>query len=937
MFNRTSIAILCAALIMPCGLTYAADEEGRVNGGAAAYSIPIEAPIDSQLFRPDVSLSYSSRSGNGRMGMGWSLWSRNSSVHRCPATIAMDGFDQEVNYTSTDRLCIDGQRMLPVRGKYGKDGSAYRTETDYGVLVILHGDVNDADAWFEVYDDDGGKRLYRERSIPEGAPAALYWYETERMNAQGNAIEYAYAPSAAGGKLLETIRYGGNPSAGSGESEEYFIRFEYGDRDDVSTELLSGGEDRQTRFLRRIVSGQIGRHGDEPFNEYRLAYRKSLSTGRLLLVEVVKCSSVKANERCGKPTKIEWLDKAIAFSRPRRIEGPVAPAAGSLAAAWSPGNPRPRLGGFFDSSDFDVDGRTEILERRADGTASVWFMDMDGKSAEAVEIRADRGFFGESPDAYTGRDLRHMGGADLFGRDGDAMSIMSWRGQAFTKPVSIGVPSSNDIVVLDVDNDGRDDLLEGRKTASMYRVFLHRNLIANDRDLRYGDAELVAEMSSDASPRLKIGYGTHGMGRAVVLMDGKKPLRFLMFGSREDGSLNPALVDPIAYGMHPDAMDAEHLFADINGDGMAEIVYASRSGQLMVQLNNGAGFSSPLDTGVEDPRVTGTAVAASLVADYNNDGKDDILFPSRRLVDFCIRSADLRSMCGEELSEKHPDMDFGIYEYDAVSFKLDDEGRYHPERIAGMGVVGQANRLVADNLYGDSAEDYFSPFDRGLENGWFADAKGELTECPSGFKCGLHVVSANFAEGRDRRDTVLDTVSSIAASNGSKFRWRYYPLSSIRKNLYSVPGIESPDRYIGNDRFYFRSSMYVVGEFEARNGGYRSATKYEYGGAAYNSQGRGFTGFQWISVDQGFGQKYTAWFRQEFPYWGILEHEWTEQSSDNENDYVNASPGERFVSKASQRLTCYGPKGSPVTIRFGCALHDAPGFIVNSTPAAQSK
>jgi hypothetical protein len=470
MFNRTSIAVLCAALIMPCGLTYAAREEGQVNGGAAAYSIPIEAPIDSQLFRPDVSLSYSSRSGNGRMGMGWSLWSGNSSVHRCPATIAMDGFDQEVNYTSTDRLCIDGQRMLPVRGQYGKDGSAYRTETDYGVLVLLHGDVNDTDAWFEVSDDNGGKRLYRERSIPEGAPAALYWYETERMNAQGNGIEYAYAPSAAGGKLLETIRYGGNPSAGSGESEEYFIRFEYGGRDDVSTELLSGGETRQTRFCG--ASSRDKSAGTVTSRSTSIAWL----TGRVFPPTLAPGGSSEVFQRQSEPTLRKAHEDRMAGQGDRFFQAEAHRRAGRAGCGIArcrlvSGNPRPRLGGFFDSSDFDVDGRTEILERRADGTASVWFMDMDGKSAEAVEIRADRDFFAEWPDAYTGRDLRHMGGADLFGRGSDSMSIMSWRGQAFTKPVSIGVPLSNDIVVLDVDNDGRTIFLKDARPVPCIACF----------------------------------------------------------------------------------------------------------------------------------------------------------------------------------------------------------------------------------------------------------------------------------------------------------------------------------------------------------------------------------------------------------------------------------------------------------------------------------
>ena len=81
-----------------------------VSGGAAAYTIPITVPPGRRGMQPAMALTYSSRSGNGVMGMGWSL-SGLSSIHRCPRTIAQNGSTLGVQMDNTDKLCLNGQRL----------------------------------------------------------------------------------------------------------------------------------------------------------------------------------------------------------------------------------------------------------------------------------------------------------------------------------------------------------------------------------------------------------------------------------------------------------------------------------------------------------------------------------------------------------------------------------------------------------------------------------------------------------------------------------------------------------------------------------------------------------------------------------------------------------------------------------------------------------
>src|SRR4029077_2050412 len=59
--------------IMTVNAAGSLEGSGGVSGGTATYSIPIIVPPGRAGMQPSVSLSYSSRGGNGSVGMGWSL------------------------------------------------------------------------------------------------------------------------------------------------------------------------------------------------------------------------------------------------------------------------------------------------------------------------------------------------------------------------------------------------------------------------------------------------------------------------------------------------------------------------------------------------------------------------------------------------------------------------------------------------------------------------------------------------------------------------------------------------------------------------------------------------------------------------------------------------------------------------------------------------
>ena len=142
--------------------------QAGTDGGAATYSVPIVVPPGRAGMQPNLALSYNSRSGNGIIGMGWSI-SGLSSIHRCPQTPEQDAQALGVSYAGTDKLCLDGQRLVVVAGTYGASGAEYRTEVDsYARVFQTGGGLTGATSCFRVEQKDG--RILHYGAVTSGSP-----------------------------------------------------------------------------------------------------------------------------------------------------------------------------------------------------------------------------------------------------------------------------------------------------------------------------------------------------------------------------------------------------------------------------------------------------------------------------------------------------------------------------------------------------------------------------------------------------------------------------------------------------------------------------------------------------------------------------------------------------------------------------------------------
>ncbi|MBD3654289.1 SpvB/TcaC N-terminal domain-containing protein [Kangiella sp.] len=266
----------------------AVEGSGGVSGGAAAYNIPIVIPPGRKGMQPNVSLNYSSRSGNGIAGVGWSL-SAGSSIHRCSATYAQDGYSKGVTLSPEDKLCLDGQRLILVNGTYGQSGAEYRTELDsFSKITQLDGGINSG-ASFEVKHKNNRTSYYGDtsdsRHVPEGLAHPMTWGISKQEDSSGNRIDYIYQSYGDGEYHIKEILYTGSGSLQGNRK----VSLEYEARTDISRSFNSGGLTLSTKRLKSIRTYV----GSALVRTYNIAYLNSNFSNRSLLSSVQECASGK--------------------------------------------------------------------------------------------------------------------------------------------------------------------------------------------------------------------------------------------------------------------------------------------------------------------------------------------------------------------------------------------------------------------------------------------------------------------------------------------------------------------------------------------------------------------------------------------------------------------------------------------------------------------
>ncbi|AZA81755.1 hypothetical protein C1637_04045 [Chryseobacterium lactis] len=257
----------------------------EVNGvGQLQFTLPIDTPPGVKSVAPQVNLAYTSGSGNGIAGFGWSI-AGISTISRSGKNIEQDGESKNIQLDYSDYYSFNGQRLILKSGEYGKEGAEYTTEKYSNIKIKSFGVNASGPAYWEVTFEDGSQAKY-EKTFSDGGfrgggyIPALEYNITKWKDAQGNFITYNYesnwSSTGSGGfreskggiSRISTINWGGNETLNKPHLNS--IAFTYVDREFVEQSYIQNLTMVQDKILSEIKVNS----NSKLYKTYNITYTK---------------------------------------------------------------------------------------------------------------------------------------------------------------------------------------------------------------------------------------------------------------------------------------------------------------------------------------------------------------------------------------------------------------------------------------------------------------------------------------------------------------------------------------------------------------------------------------------------------------------------------------------------------------------------------------
>ncbi|KPC55348.1 hypothetical protein WG78_01785 [Amantichitinum ursilacus] len=320
------------------------------SNGFPTYSFPVSVPPGVKGQAPSLAIKYTgSPTPNSALGSGWTL-SGVSAISRCQMVYDTDHKRGDYHYQPTDKLCLDGQRLIqvyyngvivgdsaPAQSNDALGGSGlvreFRTENHSYARIRAYGSAGGNSAfgpdYFKVWTKDGRVLEYGNNNaatssqiaVAPGSKPIMAWALNRSSDLHGNYIDYKYqildtawgTVGAATGREwnLVEIDYTGNSVNGQAPTSKVLLSYvtkpDYGsnklqDRSEayhegyktVSTQLLTG--------IRTYVNAQAT---PVEVRAIKLGYDNGPVTNRSRLTSITEC--VGASEStCLSPVKFAY-------------------------------------------------------------------------------------------------------------------------------------------------------------------------------------------------------------------------------------------------------------------------------------------------------------------------------------------------------------------------------------------------------------------------------------------------------------------------------------------------------------------------------------------------------------------------------------------------------------------------------------------------------
>lgn len=536
--------------IRSIGETFSPD----LHTGTGNYRIPLWFPRGPGKFQPDMGIVYSTGGGNGPFGMGWHL-----PVMRMTRRTdqGLPTYDDDL-----DTFVLDGEEIVPVGGGRYR----YRREEQFRK-------IEKAGEGWEVR-DKGGRRFLlgtnaaaRIEETQAGVTRIYAWLIEKAIDTNGNEINYSYYRDR-GQLCLESITY-----------SIYTITFIYEVRPDRSTERRAGF-DITTALRCTAIEYRINGDPDPLFHRYTLTYDECPYT-RLSLLASVTFSGHRT--RAGEP-------ETAALPTLRFTYTPFQPSHRYQTFGSEVLEPPPLS---LEDADFDL---VDLYSMGLPGVIQLsglihrfWPNKGQGHWGPPRSLRQLPAAVTLSDPAVGFADMDGNGTADLIVLSESPLSYyINEPGQGWTRRSRFRReptfdPNDAELRLLDLNGDGLVDAM--RTSQGMFYFYYNRGdagwdspvAIARVRDLaRFPDVFF-------SDPRVKLADMTGDGLVDIVWVHGGRLDYWPHYGNGRFGErITLALQPPIGFGFDP-----ERLFlSDINGDGVADVVYVE-SDQVRLWINQG--------------------------------------------------------------------------------------------------------------------------------------------------------------------------------------------------------------------------------------------------------------------------------------------------------------------------------------------------------------
>jgi RHS repeat-associated protein len=272
---------------------------GAVNGmgekfspdlftGTGNFTVPLDLPVGRNDLQPELNLSYSTGNGNGPFGLGWNL--SVPGIHRKTS----DGVP--VYQDKKDTFILSGSEDLVAVDKSDRK-TIYRPRAEGIFARIIHHHDTENNFW-EVQSKDGIVSFYGTPGTagsdlavvadPVNRDHIFSWKLTKTADLFGNCIEYAYErDSMQEGQhnwdqlYLRQISYVDYTNEDGKEQFLVSVDFEYEERPDPFSQYRSGFEVRTRKRCKDIVV-RMRTSDEQKIRSYELKYLdESVKEGRL--------------------------------------------------------------------------------------------------------------------------------------------------------------------------------------------------------------------------------------------------------------------------------------------------------------------------------------------------------------------------------------------------------------------------------------------------------------------------------------------------------------------------------------------------------------------------------------------------------------------------------------------------------------------------------